>query len=62
MKIDFYTKFILTVIALSLVWICIRPFSIQTVYADRQQIIDVNIKQVSGHYVQQAVPVMVVKE
>ena len=60
MKIDIYSRIVLTVIALSLVWLCIKPFAIKTANANRRQIVDVNIERVAGHYIK-AVPVKLVK-
>ena len=57
---DLYSKIILTVIALSLVWLCIKPFAIQNANASRKETINVNIERVAGHYIK-AVPVKLVK-
>ena len=46
-KIDAYTKFILTVIALCLVWICLREVKIfPSLYAASPDIVDVRIKAI----------------
>jgi hypothetical protein len=55
MKTDLYTKTILTIIAICLVWICISMTA--TAFADRD-VIDVNIVKVSDRYIGQAVPVV----
>ena len=45
--IDFYTKFILTVIALSLIWICLRDVKfLPRLYASNPELIDVRIKEI----------------
>ena len=54
MKTDFYTKFILTVIAVGLFWIGIQLTPIAN--ADRQ-VTDVNIVKVSDKFIGPAVPV-----
>jgi hypothetical protein len=56
MKTDLYTKTILTVIAICLMWISINmaPFA----FADRKEMIDVNIVKVSDKYIGNAVPVV----
>jgi len=55
MKTDLYTKTILTIIAICLVWICISVTS--SAFADRDMI-DVNVVKVSGRYIGNAVPVV----
>ncbi len=55
MKTDLYTKSILTIIAISLVWICISMTS--SAYANRD-VIDVNIIKVSDRFIGDAVPVV----
>ena len=46
-KIDGYTKFILTIIALCLIWICLRDIKIfPNLYAASSEIVDVRIKAV----------------
>ena len=55
MKTDLYTKTILTVIAICLVWICISMTS--SAFAERD-VIDVNIAKVSNRYIGDAVPVV----
>ena len=55
MKTDLYTKTILTVIAICLVWICISMTS--SAFADRD-VVDVNIVKVSDKYIGNAVPVV----
>jgi hypothetical protein len=55
MKTDLYTKTILTIIAICLVWICISMTA--TAFADRD-VIDVNIVKVSDRYIGDAVPVV----
>jgi hypothetical protein len=55
MKTDLYTKTILTIIAVCLVWICISMTS--SAFADRD-VIDVNIVKVSDKYIGNAVPVV----
>jgi len=47
MQIDFYTKFILTVIALCLIWICLRDVKISPrLYASNPELVDVRIKEI----------------
>ncbi len=60
MKIDLYSRIVLTVIALSLVWLCIKPFAIRTANASRKETININIERVAGHFIR-AVPVKLVK-
>ena len=55
MKTDLYTKTILTIIAICLVWISISMTT--SAFADRD-VVDVNIVKVSGTYVGKAVPVV----
>ena len=55
MKTDLYTKTVLTVIAICLVWICISMTS--SAFAERD-VIDVNIAKVSDRYIGDAVPVV----
>ena len=55
MKTDLYTKTILTIIAISLVWICISMTS--SAFANRD-VTDVNIVKVSDKYIGSAVPVV----
>ena len=57
MKTDIFTKIILTVIAVCLVWICIKPLALQTAQAGRQEIVDVNIERVGGFLVFKSLPV-----
>jgi hypothetical protein len=47
-KVDFYTKFILTVIAICLVWICIRDMDIipKAYAAGTDDIVDVRIRAI----------------
>ena len=56
MKTDRYTKAILTIIALSLIWIGINVTP--SVLANKQDVIDVNIVKVSDRYIGNAVPVV----
>ena len=55
MKTDLYTKTILTIIAICLVWISISMTT--SAFADRD-VVDVNIVKVSGTYIGKAVPVV----
>jgi hypothetical protein len=55
MKTDLYTKTILTIIAICLVWICISMTA--SAFADRD-VVDVNIVKVSDTYIGNAVPVV----
>ena len=55
MKTDLYTKTVLTIIAVCLVWICISMTS--SAFADRD-VIDVNIVKVSDRFIGDAVPVV----
>ncbi len=57
MKPDLYTRIVLTVIAVCLVLIVVKPFVIQTAHADRKETLNVNIERVAGHYVSKALPV-----
>lgn len=56
MKTDLYTKTILTVIAICLVWISINM--VPTVLANKQDVVDVNIVKVSDRFIGDAVPVV----
>ncbi len=62
MKTDSYTKTALTIIAACLVWLCVKPVLIKPVHASKQEIINVNIEQVSGRAIYKAVPVEIKKE
>ena len=55
MKTDLYTKTVLTIIAICLVWICISMTS--SAFAGRD-VIDVNIVKVSDTFIGKAVPVV----
>jgi len=55
MKTDLYTKSILTIIAICLVWICISMTA--SAFASRD-VIDVNIAKVSDRFIGPAVPVV----
>ena len=55
MKTDLYTKTILTIIAICLVWICISMTS--SAFADRD-VVDVNIVKVSDRFIGDSVPVV----
>jgi hypothetical protein len=55
MKTDLYTKTVLTIIAICLLWICISMTS--SAFADRD-VIDVNIVKVSDRFIGGAVPVV----
>ena len=64
MKTDLYTKTILTIIAICLLYIAGKDMVVPA-YADRKDIIDVNIVAVSGNRIgvyDKALPVKVVKE
>ena len=61
MKTDFFTKFILTVIAACLIWICIKPFAVPSAQAGPKELVNVNIAQVGGRAVYKALPVEVQK-
>ena len=52
---DLYTKTVLTVIAICLVWICISMTT--SSFADRD-VVDVNIVKVADRFVGDAVPVV----
>ena len=56
MKTDLYTKTILTVIAICLVWIGINMTP--SVLANKQDVVDVNIIKVSDRFIGHAVPVV----
>ena len=55
MKTDLYTKTILTIIAICLIWICISMTS--AAFADRD-VVDVNIVKVADRFIGDAVPVV----
>ena len=67
MNVDFYTKTVLTVIAVCLVTLVLRSFEfspVSTAHAAEQPgIVDVNVVQVDGRYITDynALPVKVVK-
>jgi hypothetical protein len=64
MKTDIYTKSILTIIAICLLYIVGRDI-VTPVYADRKEIIDVNIAEIAGKRLSlydATLPVKVVKE
>jgi len=64
MKTDLYTKTILTIIAICLLFIAGRDMVVLA-YADRKDIVDVNIVAVSGNRIgvyDKALPVKVVPE
>ena len=61
MKTDMYMRIVLTVIAVCLIWICVRPFAIQTAQAGRGEIVRVDIVKVNGHYIGKGVPVVGLK-
>ena len=64
MKTDLYTKTILTIIAICLLYIAGRDMVVPA-YAERKEIIDVNIVAVSGNRIgvyDKALPVRVVQE
>ncbi len=48
-KTDLYVRIVLTVIAVCLVWIVIKPMAIQTAQAGRSETVNVNIQKVAGH-------------
>ena len=51
-SLDRYTKFILTVIAISLVYICVKPYiEPATLEAQYNRTVDVNIKEIAGYSV-----------
>ena len=59
MKSDMYMKIVLTVIALCLCWLVVKPVAIQTAQAGRGEIIRVDVIKVNGHYIGKGVPVVV---
>jgi len=62
MKTDFYTKTVLSIIAVCLTILCLKNFSIiKTAQAGRSETINVNIERVAGHYIQKGLPVEIVK-
>ena len=62
MSTDLYTKTILTIIAICLLFITGRDMVVPA-YADRNEIIDVNIARINGQYLGRVVvPVKVVPE
>ncbi len=61
MKIDLFTKLILTGIFICLALITLKNYDvIQTANASRKETIDVNIERVAGHFIK-AVPVKLVE-
>ena len=62
MKTDLYTKTILTIIAICLLFIAGKDMVVPA-YADKKEIIDVNIAKIDGSYFGRTpLPVKVVKE
>ena len=64
MKTDLYTKTILTIIAICLLYSAGRDM-LALAYADRNDVVDVNIVAVSGNRIgvyDKALPVKIVKE
>ena len=62
MKTDLYTKTILTIIAICLLYIAGRDMVVPA-YADRKDIIDVNITKIDGQYLGRVpLPVKIVPE
>ncbi len=59
MQTDLYTKIILTIIAICLVWMVVSPIAITPVQAGSKDIINVNIEQVDGRNIYKALPVKV---
>ena len=55
-KTDLYTEIVLTVIAVSLIWIGINMTP--SVFANKQEMVDVNIVKVSDRFIGPAVPVV----
>ncbi len=60
MKSDIYIKIVLTVIAVCLVLIVVKPMAITTAQASRKETINVNIERVAGHFIK-ALPVKLVE-
>jgi len=56
LKIDLYTKFILTVIAVSLLGLLLRPVILPQMAVTARNIQDVNIAKVGGDYIGQFTP------
>ena len=49
LRVDWYTKAVLTVIALALCWFSVKPlFTAKEVAAKPPEMVDVNIAQISG--------------
>ncbi len=60
MKIDLFTKTVLSVIAACLILLALKNYEvIKTANAGRRQIIDVNIERVNGHSFSNGVPVRI---
>ncbi len=57
MKESIYLGVVLTVIAICLVWIVIKPMAIQTAQAGRGEIVRVDIIKVAGHSFSKGLPV-----
>jgi len=61
MKIDLYTKILLTIIAGCLVWQTVRPIVIPTTAGAGPAIVNVNIEKVGGRAVYKVLPVAIVE-
>ena len=62
MKTDFYTKTVLSIIAVCLIILCPKNFSvIKTAQAGKSDTINVNIQKFGGHYISKALPVKLVE-
>jgi len=57
MKIDNYLRFVLTVIALCLLWNTFKPLFIPKDVVAYGDILSVNIERIGGHFVYDAIPV-----
>jgi hypothetical protein len=56
LKIDWYTKFILIVIAINLLGLLLRPIILPQMAIAARNIQDVNIAKIDGHYIGQFTP------
>jgi len=63
MKIDLFTKIILTGIFICLMILTFKSFDIvQTATAGKSEVVNVNIQKFGGHYVSKGLPVVLLKK
>ena len=58
MKESIYLRVVLTIIAICLIVIIIKPMAIQTAQAGRGEILRVDIVKTGGHYFSKGIPVV----